>query len=206
MKRILDILAVLLSAPLWLPILAVAAFLVLLFMGRPVFFAQSRIGLRNRPFTMLKLRTMRPGPGPDSSRTTRLGKFLRTSSIDELPELFHVLSGKMSIVGPRPLPARYLPRYSPSQLRRHEVRPGVTGWAQINGRNFISWSDKFACDVWYVDHRSLALDLKIIALTFLAVLRPSGINAQNGEAMPEFLGDSAPNPISNPNRKEQSHA
>ena len=186
MKRFLDVVATIAAAPLWLPLAAAVAAAALVFQGRPVFFRQERAGLGGRPFAMLKFRTMRPGPGSDISRLTRFGAFLRRSSLDELPQLFHVISGRMSLVGPRPLPVRYLPRYSPVQARRHEVRPGLTGWAQLNGRNAISWEEKFALDVWYVDNRSLALDIRILLSTALAVFRRSGIDRSAGETMPEF--------------------
>jgi len=131
---------------------------------------------------------MRAGDGSDMERTTRLGRLLRATSLDELPQLLHVLSGRMALVGPRPLPTAYLPRYSPAQARRHEVRPGLTGWAQVHGRNAITWEEKFAYDVWYVDHRSLALDAKILFLTVVAVFRRAGINASASETMGEFRG------------------
>ena len=179
------------AAPLWVPAAALAALAVRLAMGSPVIFRQERAGLGGRPFPMMKLRTMRGGPGTDAERTTRLGRFLRRTSLDELPQLLHVLSGKMSLVGPRPLPTAYLPRYSPEQARRHEVRPGVTGWAQVNGRNAISWDEKFRLDVWYVDHRSLALDAKILFMTVFGVFRQRGINSSAEETMPEFKGSEA---------------
>ena len=137
---------------------------------------------------MLKFRTMRPGAGTDAERTTRLGRILRSASLDELPQLLHVLTGRMSLVGPRPLPVRYLPLYSAEQARRHEVRPGITGWAQVNGRNDVSWEDKFKMDVWYVDHVSAALDARILALTVLRVACGSGVNSTTADTMPEFTG------------------
>ena len=172
----------------WLAAAACVALAVRMSMGAPVLFRQERAGLGARPFLLLKFRTMREGQGTDAERTTRLGRFLRRTSLDELPQLFHVLSGKMSLVGPRPLPTAYLPRYSPEQARRHEVRPGITGWAQVNGRNAISWEEKFRLDVWYVDHRSLALDAKILFMTVFGVFRQSGINSSADETMPEFKG------------------
>lgn len=190
MKRLLDILLVLLALPLWLPLLGIVALIVLAVEGRPVFFRQERAGKGGRPFRMLKLRTMRTGEGTDEERLTRLGRFLRASSLDELPELLHVLAGTMSLVGPRPLPTRYLPRYSPEQARRHEVRPGITGWAQVNGRNLLAWEDKFAYDVWYVDHRSLLLDVKILFLTVATVLGARGIASEQSATMTEFTGGS----------------
>jgi len=188
MKRFLDTLFIMACMPVWLPILAAAALVVLCVEGRPVFFRQARAGKNGEPFDLLKLRTMRPGDGADSERITRLGRFLRASSLDELPELFQVLSGKMSLVGPRPLPVRYLPRYSPEQARRHEVRPGITGWAQIHGRNLLGWDEKFAYDVWYVDHRSLLLDMTILFRTFAQVVAPCGIHAEGEATMTEFTG------------------
>ncbi|GAA4018262.1 sugar transferase [Deinococcus rubellus] len=163
-------------------------------LGSPIFFSQQRPGLRGKPFTMYKFRTMRDAtdtqgqPLPDSERLTPLGRFLRSSSLDELPELFNVLRGDMSLVGPRPLLMEYLPRYTPQQARRHEVRPGITGWAQVNGRNAISWEEKFNLDVWYVDNRSFALDLKILWLTVLKVFKREGINAVGEATMPVFSG------------------
>ncbi len=190
MKRLFDILLVLLALPLWLPLLGLVSLTVLAVEGRPVFFRQERAGKEGRPFMMLKLRTMREGEGQDEERLTRLGRFLRASSLDELPELLHVLAGTMSLVGPRPLPTRYLPRYSPEQARRHEVRPGITGWAQIHGRNLLSWEDKFAYDVWYVDHRTLLLDIEILFLTVATVLGARGIASGKSATMEEFTGGS----------------
>ena len=188
MKRLFDILLVVVALPLWLPILGIVALVVLLVEGRPVFFRQERAGKGGKPFMMLKIRTMCNGEGTDEERLTRLGRFLRASSLDELPELLHVLAGTMSLVGPRPLPTRYLPRYSPEQARRHEVRPGITGWAQVHGRNQVSWEDKFAYDVWYVDHRSLLLDIKILFMTVLPVLFARGIAQSETVTMTEFMG------------------
>ncbi len=188
MKRLVDIMLVLTTAPFWIPLMAVVAVLVRIKMGAPIFFTQERAGLNGRPFRMLKFRSMRDGPGSDAERLTKFGRFLRSSSLDELPELFLVLGGTMSLVGPRPLPTIYLPRYSPEQARRHEVRPGITGWAQVNGRNLLSWEEKFRHDVWYVDNRSLALDLKILFLTFATVFRRSGISAEGEATMGEFKG------------------
>ena len=181
-------LIVLLAAPLWLPVLALTALAVLIGEGRPVFFTQTRAGLHGRPFRIVKFRSMRTGAGTDAERLGRFGRFLRASSLDELPELLLVLTGKMSLVGPRPLPTRYLPRYTPEQMRRHEVRPGITGWAQVHGRNQVSWEDKFAYDVWYVDHRSLLLDIKILFMTVLPVLFARGIASGETVTMTEFTG------------------
>lgn len=188
MKRLTDIILVVITMPLWLIAYIAVAFLIILTMGRPIHFRHERAGRNGKPFNFIKFRSMRNGEGSDAERTTRLGKILRSTSLDELPQLWHVLSGKMSLVGPRPLPVRYLPRYSPFQNRRHEIRPGITGWAQINGRNAISWEKKFELDVWYVDNRSILLDAKILFLTFLKVFKRSGINSSETETMPEFTG------------------
>ena len=180
--------AVILAAPLWVPLSALVALAILAIDGRPVLFRQERAGKGGRVFSMLKFRTMRGGEGSDAERLTRLGRFLRETSLDELPQLLHVLSGKMALVGPRPLPSKYLPRYSPEQARRHEVRPGITGWAQVNGRNALSWEDKFRLDVWYVDNRTLLLDLKILFLTVFKAASRDGINHPGSDTMDEFLG------------------
>ncbi len=176
------------------PFLIVMMALIRRRLGSPVFFRQPRTGLRGRTFQMLKFRTMtdeRDANGellPDKDRLTPFGRWLRSTSIDELPELFVILKGDMSLVGPRPLLPRYLPRYSPEQARRHEVKPGLTGWAQVNGRNAISWEQKFAYDVWYVENQSLWLDIKILFLTVLVGLKREGISAVNDATMPEFMG------------------
>lgn len=196
MKRTFDILLTLGAAPLWLPLAALVALSVYATMGAPALFVQTRAGRHGRPFRLWKFRTMRPGPGTDAARTTRFGRFLRRTSLDELPQLFHVLSGKMSLVGPRPLPTRYLPRYSAEQARRHEARPGITGWAQVNGRNALSWEEKFRLDVWYVDHRTLGLDLKILWRTLFKTAAQAGIDHAAGETMPEFTGAPAAPPHS----------
>ncbi len=165
-------------------------------LGTPVFFRQQRPGLHGKPFTMVKFRTMTDGRDaagnllPDAERLTNFGRFLRSSSLDELPELWNVVKGDMSLVGPRPLLMRYLDRYTPEQTRRHEVRPGVTGWAQVNGRNAISWEDKFAYDVWYVDNLSFWLDLRILWLTVRKVLRREGVSQAGEATMEEFKGSS----------------
>ena len=164
-------------------------------MGSPILFRQTRPGTNGKPFQMIKFRTMRNAidadgrPLPDSERLTKLGRLLRSSSLDELPELWNVLKGDMSLVGPRPLLMEYLPLYSPEQARRHEVRPGVTGWAQVNGRNAISWNEKFALDVWYVDNRTLWLDLKIIWFTIRKVIKRDGISAAGEATMSRFTGN-----------------
>ena len=197
MKRLLDLVLVAGTAPLWLPLLAVLALVIRVRMGAPVLFRQPRAGRHGRPFTLVKFRTMTGTQGPDgralddAQRLTPLGRRLRATSLDELPELWNVLTGDMSLVGPRPLLMQYLPLYSPEQARRHEVRPGITGWAQVNGRNAISWEQKFALDTWYVDHQSLPLDLRILARTVLQVLRRDGIAHQGHDTMPPFAG-SAP--------------
>ena len=190
MKRILDSVVVLATAVLWLPLLVLIALLVRFSMGAPVFFVQERAGFRGRPFKLVKFRTMRSGDGTDEERLTGAGRFLRAASLDEWPELWNVLRGDMSLVGPRPLLMRYLPRYTPEQSRRHEVRPGITGWAQVNGRNALTWEQKFAYDVWYVDHRNLWLDLKILWLTVWQVMTRRGISAEGEATMEEFRGSS----------------
>jgi lipopolysaccharide/colanic/teichoic acid biosynthesis glycosyltransferase len=193
-KRCLDLAGAGAAAALAAPALLALALLVRLRLGRPVLFRQERPGRHGRPFTLLKLRTMRDlrdaagEPLPDERRFGPLGRFLRRSSLDELPELWNVLRGDMSLVGPRPLLMEYLPRYSPEQARRHEVRPGITGWAQVNGRNALTWEEKFAHDVWYVDHVSLGVDLRILGATLLAVLRRDGISAEGHATMPKFQG------------------
>jgi len=189
-----DFLLVFVTSPVWLPLLGVTALLVLWQHGSPILFRQNRPGLRGKPFAILKFRTMtnaRDAQGnllPDAQRLTLLGRDLRSTSLDELPELLNVLRGDMSLVGPRPLLMEYLPRYTPEQARRHEVKPGITGWAQVNGRNAISWEEKFKLDVWYVDHCSLWLDLKILALTVIQVFQRNGINATGHATMPVFEG------------------
>jgi len=177
------------------PLLLVVAILVRLKLGSPVLFVQERPGLRARPFRMVKFRTMTDARGPDGEllpdeqRLTPFGKFLRSSTLDEFPEMWNVLIGDMSVVGPRPLLMRYVSRYSPFQTRRMEVKPGVTGWAQVNGRNLLSWEEKFALDVWYVDHRSFWLDMKIVVMTFFKVFARTGINSGEGKTMAEFWGN-----------------
>lgn len=176
------------------PILAIIALLVRWRMGAPVVFRQWRPGLNGRPFELYKFRTMVNAadlagePPPDAERLTPLGRILRASSLDELPQLWNVLRGDLSLVGPRPLLLRYLPRYSREQARRHEVRPGITGWAQVNGRNAISWDEKLALDVWYVNNWSLALDAKILAMTICRLARRTGISREGYATMPEFMG------------------
>ena len=186
LKRLMDVSIVLLSLPFWLPVMLVTALAVAWKLGRPVFFTQERAGLNCRPFKIIKFRSMLEGDAPDAVRLTRFGRFLRASSLDELPELLLVLTGRMSLVGPRPLPVRYLPRYTPEENRRHEVLPGITGWAQVNGRNLLSWEDKFRHDVWYIDHWSLWLDFKILYLTVATVFRHTGISAAGDATMSEL--------------------
>jgi sugar transferase EpsL len=165
-------------------------------LGSPVLFSQRRPGLGGQPFTMYKFRTMTDARGPDdellpdAERLPAFGRFLRSTSLDELPELWNVLRGDMSLVGPRPLLMQYLQRYSPEQARRHEVRPGITGWAQVNGRNAVSWEEKLAMDVWYVDHQSLALDVRILLRTLSKVVRREGISAEGHVTTAEFMGSS----------------
>ncbi len=189
MKRFIDTLVVILFAPLWLPLLAVAALGVRIALGSPVLFRQERIGRGDKPFTILKLRTMLTGEGTDAERLTPFGRLLRKTSLDELPQFFNVLRGDMSLVGPRPLPSAYLPLYSAEQRRRHEVRPGITGWAQVNGRNAITWKHRFELDVWYVDHRSLWLDLRIVLMTIAAVVTHRGISAEGEATIRAFTGN-----------------
>jgi sugar transferase EpsL len=193
-KRLFDMLGAGLCLVLASPVLAAISVLVWRYHGRPVLFVQERPGLDAKIFKMYKFRTMvdeRDEHGrllPDDRRLTRLGRFLRGSSLDELPELFNVLKGDMSLVGPRPLLVEYLPLYSREQARRHGVKPGITGWAQVNGRNAISWEEKFKLDVWYVDNWSLWVDVKILWLTFLKVLKRSGVSAAEHATMPKFTG------------------
>lgn len=197
-KRLVDILVAVPSVIILSPVLILIGFLVHLKIGAPVLFRQARPGLGGKPFTIYKYRTMTDEQDEegnllsDGERLTRLGRFLRKTSIDELPELFNVIKGDMSIVGPRPLLMQYLERYTPEQARRHEVKPGITGWAQVNGRNAITWEDKFRLDVWYVDNWSIGLDVKIIALTLWKILKREGIS-QPGQATAEpFMGKSEP--------------
>ena len=194
-KRIFDLALTTPGAILISPIILIIALLVRVKLGAPVLFRQVRPGLGGKLFTLYKFRSMRDAkdangqPLPDSERLTRFGRFLRATSLDELPELWNVLRGEMSLVGPRPLLVEYLPLYSPEQARRHEVRPGITGWAQINGRNAISWQEKFALDVWYVDHWTLWLDIRILALTLLKAIRREGISSPGEATAPLFTGN-----------------
>ncbi|EGR2692646.1 sugar transferase [Vibrio parahaemolyticus] len=198
MKRLFDFCASLFGLVLLSPIIALVAWKIRKNLGSPVLFRQTRPGLHGKPFEMVKFRTMKDAvdaqgnPLPDSERMTPFGDKLRNSSLDELPELWNVLKGEMSLVGPRPLLMQYLPLYSQEQARRHEVRPGVTGWAQINGRNAISWEDKFKLDVWYVDNRNLWLDIKILFLTVKKVFVKEGISADGHVTIEPFTGQVKP--------------
>jgi lipopolysaccharide/colanic/teichoic acid biosynthesis glycosyltransferase len=194
LKRIIDIIGSLIGLVVASPIIVVISIIIYITMGRPIFFKQVRPGLKGKPFVIYKFRTMldlRDEKGnllPDEKRLTTIGKFLRNTTLDELPEFWNVLKGDMSLVGPRPLLMEYLDRYTPEQARRHNVKPGMTGWAQINGRNAITWEEKFKLDVWYVDNWNILLDLKIIFLTILKVLKREGISAEGHATMPEFMG------------------
>ena len=194
LKSIVDRIVALLLLALLAPLLLIVAFLVCWRLGTPILFCQDRPGYRGRPFRLLKFRTMtnfRDSRGlllPDSERITHLGNWLRATSIDELPSLFNILRGEMSFIGPRPLLMEYLPLYSPEQARRHNLKPGFSGWAQINGRNAISWEEKFRLDVWYVNNQSLILDLHILILTIYRVIRRDGINAVGEATMAPFMG------------------
>ena len=195
LKRSLDICVVLVSTTLLWPIFILLVIAVRCCLGSPVFFRQQRVGLHNQSFELVKFRTMtnqRDANGelcPDDVRLTRFGRFLRSTSLDELPELYNILRGDMSLVGPRPLLVDYLPLYSQRQARRHAVRPGLTGWAQVNGRNELNWPERLELDVWYVENQSIALDLKILFLTFLAVVRRDGISEAGSATMTRFRGN-----------------
>lgn len=195
-KRGMDILGATVGLVLFSPLLLLLWFLIHRDMGTPVLFRQTRPGKDGRPFDMIKFRSMKDAHGtdgmplPDAERITPLGRKLRSSSVDELPELWNVLKGDMSLVGPRPLLMEYLALYSPEQARRHEVRPGVTGWAQVNGRNALSWGEKFALDLWYVDNRTIWLDLRIIWMTIRQVMKRDGIDDIGGVGMERFTGNS----------------
>lgn len=193
-KRLLDLIIAIPASLILLPVMALLAAIIWISDGWPVVFSQERPGLGGKIFRIYKFRTMRDlfspdgKPLPDAQRISRLGRFLRSFSLDELPELYNILRGEMSLVGPRPLLTAYLPRYSPEQARRHEVLPGMTGWAQIHGRNILSWEERFRHDVWYVDHWSVWLDIKIIYLTIWKVLRREGISQPGQATMTEFMG------------------
>jgi sugar transferase EpsL len=196
-KRFIDIALATPTLVVLSPVLAIVALLVRVKLGGPVLFRQQRPGLYGRPFALCKFRTMtdaRDADGkmlPDGQRLTPFGRFLRSTSLDELPELINVLKGDMSLVGPRPLLMHYLERYTPEQMRRHEIRPGITGWAQVNGRNTLTWGRKFELDVWYVEHQSLWLDLKIIFMTVWKIVRRDGISQPGQATAEEFKGSSA---------------
>ena len=195
MKRLMDIIGASLSLILLSPVILILWVMIHRRLGAPALFRQTRPGKNGVPFEMIKFRSMKDALGsdgtplPDTKRITPFGAKLRSASLDELPELWNVLKGEMSLVGPRPLLMEYLPLYSPEQARRHDVRPGVTGWAQINGRNAIDWPQKFALDIWYVENRSLWLDIKIIALTIKKVVKRSDISAAGETTMPKFTGE-----------------
>ena len=194
MKRLFDVFVSAFALMFLSPLIAVIAIGVRLNIGAPLIFRQTRPGLEGRPFTLYKFRTMRDAEtgqfrgATDADRLTRFGLWLRGTSLDELPELWNVLRGDMSLVGPRPLLMHYLPLYTSEQMRRHDVRPGLTGWAQVNGRNAISWEEKFELDLWYVEHRSFGVDVKILLLTIAAVLKREGISYEDSATMPEFRG------------------
>ncbi|HCS12251.1 MAG: sugar transferase [Zetaproteobacteria bacterium CG06_land_8_20_14_3_00_59_53] len=197
MKRLFDFLVALLMLSVVWPLLLVLAVLVRIRLGSPVLFSQQRPGLHGKPFFIRKFRTMsdkRDAAGellPDAERLTAFGRFMRRFSLDELPQLFNVLKGELSLVGPRPLLMEYLPLYSREQARRHEVRPGITGWAQVNGRNAISWEERFRLDVWYVEHQSFWLDMKILWMTLLKVVRSEGVSQQGHATMEKFRGSAS---------------
>lgn len=194
MKRAFDLVLVLVTAPLWIPLLLGVALVLRVRIGSKVLFGQRRPGLHGRIFTLIKFRTMTDArdpdgaPRPDAERLTSVGRWLRATSLDELPELWNVIRGDMSLVGPRPLLPEYLPLYSAEQARRHDVRPGITGWAQINGRNAITWEEKLALDAWYVEHRSFGLDARILWRTLGQVVKRHGVSHDAHETMPRFTG------------------
>jgi lipopolysaccharide/colanic/teichoic acid biosynthesis glycosyltransferase len=193
-KRAFDILVSAILLVIFSPVMLITAAAVFVSMGKPVLFRQQRPGYKGQPFTVLKFRSMREAvdkrgqPLPDSDRLTFSGNMIRRLSLDELPQLLNVLKGDMSLVGPRPLLMEYLPLYTPEQMRRHDVRPGITGWAQVNGRNTVSWEERFKLDLWYVDHHSFGVDLKIIALTARKVIIREGVNQKEGVTMEKFTG------------------
>ena len=194
MKRILDVALTVLATPILVPLFLMVAIVIYFDLGRPIFFTQKRTGKNGKPFNIIKFRTMRNNSKKhnaqlsDADRQTKLGKLLRASSLDELPELWNVLTGDMTLVGPRPLLLEYLPLYTKHQNRRHEVQPGITGWAQINGRNLLTWEERFDLDVWYVDNRSMLLDFSILGRTVSKVLYREGINTATDSSMPTFTG------------------
>ena len=194
-KRFFDIVSSLLAIIVLSPVLIISAFLVRIKLGSPILFKQERPGKDEKLFTLYKFRTMTDEKDengellPDEARLTKFGQFLRSTSIDELPELFNILKGDMSVIGPRPLLVRYLPRYDEHQKRRHEVRPGLSGWAQVNGRNTVTWEDKFNMDVEYVDNYSIVMDIKILVMTVINVLKRDGISSETSATMEEFMGN-----------------
>jgi sugar transferase EpsL len=193
-KRLLDLILIITLAPLWVPIFLILTGVVWLRLGSPVLFRQERPGYRGNPFSIIKFRTMTDARGSDgqlladAERLVPFGRWLRSTSLDELPELFNVLKGEMTLVGPRPLLMEYLPLYTERQARRHLVKPGLTGWSQVNGRNALSWEEKLEMDVWYVENRTLLLDVKILLRTFMAVFLKKGITAPGHETVPHFTG------------------
>jgi len=204
LKRVFDVVIVAIGLPLWLPVFLSIAISVRIRLGSPVLFRQIRPGKKGALFELIKFRSMRDDRDvngellPDHQRLTPFGRWLRSTSLDELPELLNVLRGEMSLVGPRPLLVHYLPHYTAEQARRHEVPPGITGWAQVNGRNSIGWNEKFTLDVWYVDHQSLALDIRILILTFARVIGRSHVNAPGKATMSEFVSRSSGKPAAEP--------
>lgn len=193
-KRVFDLCFVIITAPFWVSVFVIVSVAIYIKMGRPILFMQRRGGYKGKPISILKFRTMtnaKDATGhflPDDERLTRFGKFLRSSSLDEIPSLICVLTGQISLVGPRPFIYDYIPLYSAEQMRRHDVRPGITGWAQVNGRNTLSWEEKFALDVWYVDNQSLWLDVKILFLTIQKVFKRADISADGEATMPRWTG------------------
>lgn len=209
-KRCLDLSVVVACGVVLLPVILLLAGVILFVSGRPVFFVQQRAGYKGRPFLIVKYRTMREARDrdgrllPDEERISRLGSLLRSTSLDELPQLWNVLRGEMSLVGPRPLLPEYLGRYTPEQARRHDVRPGITGWAQVNGRNATTWEERLRQDVWYVDNQSLWLDLKILWMTAVKVLRREGVSKEGHATMPEFMGTATPSETAGPEYRAES--
>lgn len=206
MKRTIDLVLALSALLILLPAMLLVAILTRIYLGKPVFFIHERPGLDSRPFKLVKFRTMKDAVDanghslPDAERLTRYGKFLRSTSLDELPGLWNVIKGEMSLVGPRPLMMEYVPLYTAEQNRRHSVRPGITGWAQVNGRNTMSWEEKFAADIWYIENRTLWLDIRILWLTLAKVLSREGIEAEGSATMPAFTGSKPTNIGSRPNK------
>ncbi|WOE74808.1 sugar transferase [Alterisphingorhabdus coralli] len=197
MKRAIDLIIALSILLILSPVLLLIALFNWIYLGRPLIFQQKRPGLNGRPFNLFKFRTMKDTVDdsgralPDAKRLTRYGKLLRSTSLDELPSLWNVVKGDMAIIGPRPLLMEYLPLYSEHQFRRHDIRPGITGWAQVNGRNAISWEEKFAADIWYIDNQSFALDLKIVFMTAKKVISRDGVSAEGEATMPKFTGNTS---------------